>query len=75
MATRDDIAKMQNLVADLDGQQRREREAYEQGYRDGHRSGWDIGHGHAEHEMSKNWSELAGRIRAGARHHRTRRSQ
>ncbi|MDP9864026.1 MULTISPECIES: hypothetical protein [Streptosporangium] len=51
------------LVADLDGQHRRERQAYEQGYRDGHRSGWEIGYGHAHQEMADRWAALAAQIR------------
>ncbi|MFI6883184.1 hypothetical protein [Streptosporangium canum] len=51
------------LVADLDGQHRRERQAYEQGYRDGHRSGWEIGYGYAHQEIAGRWQALAAQIR------------
>ncbi|MGW4662891.1 hypothetical protein [Streptosporangium sandarakinum] len=51
------------LLADLDGQHRRERDAYAQGYRDGHRSGWEIGYRHAHHEMAASWQTLAEQVR------------
>ncbi|MBB4913325.1 hypothetical protein [Streptosporangium saharense] len=60
---------MAALVADLDGQHRRERAAYERGYRDGHRSGWETGYGHAHHEMADRWAHLAKHVRELARTH------
>ncbi|MER7209823.1 hypothetical protein ABT340_22405 [Streptosporangium sp. NPDC000239] len=58
---------MAALVADLDSQHRRERAAYEQGYRDGHRSGWETGYGHAHYEMAGHWARLANHVRELAR--------
>ncbi|MEV0149078.1 MULTISPECIES: hypothetical protein [unclassified Nonomuraea] len=59
---------IQALLADLDEQQRREVEAYAAGYRDGHDSGWDIGYGHAHHEMATAWKVVAEKVRAMAGH-------
>ncbi|SDI51218.1 hypothetical protein SAMN05421505_1629 [Sinosporangium album] len=66
----DRIDEMRAMLADLDGQQRREANAYTQGYRDGHRSGWEIGYGHAQHEMASEWADLADKVRAVGRSRR-----
>ena len=54
------------LLDDLEGQRRREAEAYAAGYRDGHRSGWEIGYAHAHEEMAAHWRALAEQIRRTA---------
>lgn len=51
------------LLADLDSQHRGERQAYEHGYRDGHWTGWEIGYGHAHHEMNECWQALTAHVR------------
>ncbi|MFD0884087.1 hypothetical protein ACFQ08_05915 [Streptosporangium algeriense] len=60
-------ARLAALVSDLDSQHRREQDAYAQGYRDGHRTGWQIGYGHAHHEMAGHWARLAAHVRQLAR--------
>ncbi|MEU1734403.1 hypothetical protein [Streptosporangium sp. NPDC020145] len=60
-------ARLAALVGDLDSQHRREQDAYAQGYRDGHRTGWQIGYGHAHHEMAGHWARLAAHVRHLAR--------
>jgi hypothetical protein len=60
------LEKAQALLEDLDGQRRREVEAYATGYRDGHRTGWEIGYAHAHHEMAAEWTAIAARVRAMA---------
>ena len=51
------------LLDDLDGQRRRESAAYASGYRDGHRTGWEVGYGHAHHEMARDWAAVAKPVR------------
>ncbi|MFI7130190.1 hypothetical protein ACIBQ1_31170 [Nonomuraea sp. NPDC050153] len=58
-----EMEEMRKLVNDLDSQHRREAQAYEQGYRDGHLSGWEVGYGHAHHEMAQEWRALAEHVR------------
>ncbi|WP_431916322.1 hypothetical protein [Nonomuraea jabiensis] len=50
----------------MDGQHRRERQAYDQGYRDGHRSGWEIGYARAHEELAASWRKLAAAVRGHA---------
>ncbi|WP_326826442.1 hypothetical protein [Streptosporangium sp. NBC_01756] len=61
------IEQMQQLVADLDAQHRREADAYAAGYRDGHRSGWEVGYSYACYEMARVWSAIRERVLAAAR--------
>ncbi|MFC6080734.1 FliH/SctL family protein [Sphaerisporangium aureirubrum] len=60
------VGVLVRLLADLDGQRRRERQAYAEGYRDGHRSGWDVGYAHACHEMATEWAKLRRVVRGTA---------
>lgn len=59
-----DVDKMLELLADLEGQQRRERQAFEQGYRAGFSSGWDVGYGYRCTEEHAMWAALARKMKA-----------
>lgn len=61
------VAEMRRLVADLDYWQRREADAYREGYYAGHRSGWDVGYAHANHEINEAWHRVAEHVRSLAR--------
>jgi hypothetical protein len=57
------VAELRALLADLEGQQRRERRAFEDGYRAGHAAGWDIGYGYRCNEEHAMWANLKRRMR------------
>ncbi|MGI5288053.1 hypothetical protein ACQEVF_32575 [Nonomuraea polychroma] len=52
------------LLADLEGQRRREEQAFRAGFEAGYRDGWEIGYAHAHHEMAAEWEALAAKVRA-----------
>jgi hypothetical protein len=54
---------MRALLADHDRHEREIADAYAAGYRDGHTAGWEIGYGHAHHEMAEAWSRIAAHVR------------
>lgn len=58
------IAEMRRLVADLDYWHRREADAYREGYAAGHRSGWDVGYAHANHQIDEAWHRVAVHVRS-----------
>lgn len=60
------VEELRALLADLEGQQRRERQAFADGYRAGFTSGWDVGYGYRCHEEYAAWANLARRVRAVA---------
>lgn len=54
------------LLDDIEGQHRREDDAFALGYRLGFAAGRDVGHHQAETEMARAWARLAAYVRSMA---------
>jgi len=51
------------LVDDLEGQRRRENDAFEHGFRLGYHHGYGVGHAHAEHQADREWADFGAEVR------------
>lgn len=62
------VEELRALLADLEGQQRRERNAFAVGYRAGFSSGWDVGYGYRCTEEHAMWADIQRRVKAQAKY-------